>query len=126
MARVCSCTLWFLVSILIDYRYCAEKGKDPVASAYDLESLKDFVHKLAYGIEGKYDDEKAGQGSVKVIWKRFTAGFKRDHDAIPGHITLSVTNVKYPLHYVSPLLLFPLSFITHPRPMWLRLVALGV
>jgi hypothetical protein len=126
VARVSSGTLWFLDSIFIYYRYCAEKGKDPVARAYDLESLKDFVHKLAYGIEGKYDDETAGQGSVKVIWKRFTAGFKRDHDAIPRHITLSVTNVEHPLPYVSPFLLFLLSFITHPRPMRLRLVALSV
>uniref|UniRef100_A0A093VB45 Uncharacterized protein n=1 Tax=Talaromyces marneffei PM1 TaxID=1077442 RepID=A0A093VB45_TALMA len=72
--------------------FCAHKGKDPVASAYDLESLKDFVKQLAYGIEGIYDDEIAGQGSVKVIWKRFTANFKRDNDAIPRDITLSVTN----------------------------------
>lgn len=82
-----------------------------MASAYDLASLKDFVHQLAYGLEGKYDDETAGQGSVKVIWKRFTAGFKRDHDAIPGHITLSVTNVQRPLplcfHYSLLLALWP-------------------
>ncbi|KUL85000.1 hypothetical protein ZTR_07766 [Talaromyces verruculosus] len=73
--------------------YCAAKGKDPVTSAYDLESLKDFVHQLAYGIEGIYDDEKAGQGTVMVTWKRFTAGFKRDHDAIPRNITLSFLRV---------------------------------
>ncbi|KAL1847875.1 hypothetical protein Plec18170_008285 [Paecilomyces lecythidis] len=72
--------------------FCTAKNKDPEASAYDLESLKDFVHNLAYGIEGKYDDEIAGQGSVKEVWKRFTAGFRRHHDAIPSHITLSVTN----------------------------------
>ncbi|KAF3399053.1 hypothetical protein DPV78_006686 [Talaromyces pinophilus] len=45
--------------------FCAHKGKkDPVASAYALELLKDFVHHLAYGIEGRYDDEAAGQGGA--------------------------------------------------------------
>jgi hypothetical protein len=88
----------------IGYRFCAEKGKSPVASAYDLESLKDFVQHLAYGIEGRYDNKIAGQGSVKVLWKRFMAGFKRAHDAIPKHTTNSVTNVR---HHYMPLYCTP-------------------
>lgn len=31
-----------------------------MASVYNLELLKDFIHQLAYGIEGKYDDKMAG------------------------------------------------------------------
>lgn len=94
-----------------------------MASAYDLQSLKDFVHQLAYGIEGNYDDPIAGQGSVIVIWKRFTAGFKRDHDAIPGNITLSVRNVRRSLPYVLPLS----SLCYCPSTLMLQeMVALGV
>ncbi|EED23928.1 hypothetical protein TSTA_073180 [Talaromyces stipitatus ATCC 10500] len=60
--------------------FCSYKGKDPIASVYDLEPLKDFVHHLAYGIEGRYDDEAAGQGSVKVFLRETvfpTRGNKR-------------------------------------------------
>ncbi|KAF3393545.1 hypothetical protein DPV78_009830 [Talaromyces pinophilus] len=30
-----------------------------MAGVYNLELLKDFIHQLAYGIEGKYDDKMA-------------------------------------------------------------------
>jgi hypothetical protein len=79
------------------YRYCVETGKDPIRSAHELSSLKDFAHHLAWGIEGRHDNEIAGQNSVHGIWKRFTAGFNRDNDiAIEERLMNSVRNVRNP------------------------------
>ncbi|QKX61687.1 uncharacterized protein TRUGW13939_08842 [Talaromyces rugulosus] len=75
------------------YEFCTETGKDPVSSAYDLASLKDFAHHLALGMEGRHDKDIAGQNSVIGVWKRFTAGFDRDNDdAIPQPLMNSVLN----------------------------------
>ena len=67
---------------------------DPVTSAYDVETLKDFVHTIGYGIDGTYGDPKAGQRTVWQRWKDFTAGIGLKYHPIPPEPTLSVTNVR--------------------------------
>ncbi|KAM9874786.1 hypothetical protein VDGL01_11107 [Verticillium dahliae] len=70
----------------------------PEANPYDLASLKEFMKDIAFSIEGAEDDQNPAEGTVLVYWKQFMAGWRRDHDAIPGNITLSVTNfIKYEL-----------------------------
>ena len=65
----------------------------PGADPYDLETLKDFVRDVAYGIDGAYGDPKAGEKSVLQYWKDFTAGWRRHNSTIPPTTTISVTNV---------------------------------
>lgn len=70
----------------------------PGATPYDMESLKDFVKNIAYGIDGVEDDPKAALTTVGQYWKDFTAGWRRDHPAIPANTIHSVTNfIKGPL-----------------------------
>ncbi|KAL2041983.1 hypothetical protein N7G274_005171 [Stereocaulon virgatum] len=64
----------------------------PGADPYDLETLKDFVRMMAYGIDGIYGDPKAGEKSVLQYWKDFTAGWRRHASLIPPETTQSVTN----------------------------------
>jgi hypothetical protein len=70
--------------------YCAQYDKDPVNGAYDLESLKDLMNEVAYGMDGI-----EGEGcppslkSVRQSWKDFTAQFRRENDLIPPNTTLS-------------------------------------
>ncbi|KAK7417505.1 hypothetical protein QQZ08_011587 [Neonectria magnoliae] len=65
---------------------------------YNLKSLKDFVKEIAFGIDSVEDDPNPGEGTVMIYWKQFMAGWRREHDAIPGNTTLSVTNfIKYEL-----------------------------
>jgi hypothetical protein len=79
--------------------YCAEYKKDPVNDAYDLETLKDFMHEVAYGTDGiDGGDDPPSLKRVKQTWKGFTAQFRRDNDPIPGNTMLSVTNVRIPVH----------------------------
>ncbi|KND89402.1 hypothetical protein TOPH_06078, partial [Tolypocladium ophioglossoides CBS 100239] len=76
----------------------AEEHADDDPSPYDLKSLKDFMKEIAFGIDGAEDDPNPGEGTVLVYWKQFMAGWRREHDAIPGNTTLSVTNfIKYEL-----------------------------
>ncbi|KAL2039086.1 hypothetical protein N7G274_008135 [Stereocaulon virgatum] len=42
----------------------------PGADPYDLETLKDFVREIAYGIDVAYGDPKAGEKSVLQCWKQ--------------------------------------------------------
>jgi hypothetical protein len=51
------------------------------------------MKEVAFGIEGVENDPNPGEGTVRVYWKQFMAGWQREHAAIPGHITISVTNV---------------------------------
>lgn len=51
------------------------------------------MKEVAFGIEGVENDPNPGEGTVRVYWKQFMAGWQREHTAIPGHITISVTNV---------------------------------
>jgi len=76
----------------------------PGADPYDLETLKDFVRDVAYGIDGAYGDPKAGEKSVLQYWKDFTAGWRRHNSTIPPTTTLSVTNVGALRLSLSPLL----------------------
>ncbi|KAK3169331.1 hypothetical protein OEA41_008714 [Lepraria neglecta] len=70
----------------------------PGADPYDLETLKDFVREIAYGIDGIYDDPTAGEKTVLQYWKDFTAGWRRHASLIPPETTQSVTNfIKTPL-----------------------------
>ena len=65
----------------------------PGADAYNLETLKGFVRTIAYGIDGAYDDPKAGEKTILQYWKDSTAGWRRYSNVIPPATTLSVTNV---------------------------------
>ena len=76
----------------------AEKHSD--ASAYNLESLKDFVKNLAYGVDGAEDDPKGSASTVGQYWKYQMAVWRRQNDAIPKNTTSSVTNVS-PAMYCS-------------------------
>ncbi|PGH00186.1 hypothetical protein AJ79_08291 [Helicocarpus griseus UAMH5409] len=72
---------------------CELRGKkDPVKWAYDMETLKDFVHEVTWGIDGQYGEEAPSENSVKAVWKNFTAYVRQYHGAIPLAITGSVTN----------------------------------
>ncbi|OJD27268.1 hypothetical protein ACJ73_01337 [Blastomyces percursus] len=72
---------------------CELRGKkDPVKWAYDMETLKDFVHEVTWGIDGHYGEEAPSENSVKIVWKNFTAYVRQHHGAIPLDITGSVTN----------------------------------
>lgn len=53
---------------------------DLVTSTYDVETLKDFVHTIGYGIDGTYGDSKPGQRTVQQRWKDFTAGIERNYN----------------------------------------------
>lgn len=46
----------------------------PGADPYDLETSKDFVREMAYGIDGTYGDAIAGENPVLQYWKDSTAG----------------------------------------------------
>lgn len=48
---------------------------------------------IAFGIDGAEDNSDPAEGTVMVYWKQFMAGWRRENDAIPKNITLSVTNV---------------------------------
>jgi hypothetical protein len=45
--------------------YCAEYKKDPVNDAYDLETLRDFIQKVAYSVEGCGVED--GKQSLKSV-----------------------------------------------------------
>jgi len=77
-------------------RYAEDYGKHPVDDAYDMETLKDFVKKIAYGIEGRDGIAEPSLKSVIQAWKDFRADFRRLHEPIPRNTTLSVTNVRIP------------------------------
>ena len=59
-----------------------------------MESLKDFVKNIAYGIDGAEDDPKAALTTVGQYWKDFTAGWRRNHPAIPANTIHSIANVR--------------------------------
>ncbi|KDN70506.1 hypothetical protein CSUB01_07951 [Colletotrichum sublineola] len=61
-------------------------------SPYDLKYLKDFIKDIAFSIDGAEGDPNPAAGTVMVYWKQFTAGWRREHDPIPGNTTLSVRN----------------------------------
>ena len=48
---------------------------------------------IAFSIDCVEDNPDPARGTVMVYWKQFMAGWRRENDAIPGNITLSVTNV---------------------------------
>jgi hypothetical protein len=82
--------------------YCAEYEKDPVEDAYDLETLKDFINEVAFGMDGIEGEGYAPSlKSVKQAWKDFTAQFRRGNDCIPRNTTGSVTNVRNPSYGCS-------------------------
>jgi len=89
-------------------RYTEDYRKHPVDDAHDIETLKDFVKKIAYGIEGRDGDEKPSLKSVIQAWKDFRANFRRLHEPIPHKTTLSVTNMRIPALATSP------SPLSHP------------
>ncbi|KAF5965393.1 carbonic anhydrase 2 [Fusarium coicis] len=74
------------------------------ASVHDLESLKDFMRKVAYGIDGEDAEDQEfdvpGWETVRKYWNAFTAAWQRAHptESIPRGIAQSVTEfIKGPL-----------------------------
>ncbi|OCL06329.1 hypothetical protein AOQ84DRAFT_399062 [Glonium stellatum] len=55
-----------------------------------MESLKDFVKNIAYGIDGAKNDLKVALTTVGQYWKGFTAGWRRNYSAILANIIHSV------------------------------------
>ena len=90
-----------ILRFLITHRYCTKYNKDPVKDAYDLETLKDFMNGIVFGMQGcEGEDDLPSRKSVLQTWKDFTAQFRRkNNDAIPPNITLSVTNVRSLYHF---------------------------
>jgi len=72
-----------------------ENPRDPEPSPYDLISLKDFIRKVAYGIDGVEGIDVPGSETVRKTWNNFTAAFQRLHpeNPIPRGIASSVTQV---------------------------------
>ena len=60
------------------HRYQRTESK---ASVYDLESLKDFMRKVAYGIDGEDAEDREfdvpGWETVRKYWNAFTAAWQR-------------------------------------------------
>lgn len=54
------------------------------------------MKEIAFGIDGAEGDPNSAEGTVKLYWKQFMADWRREHDAMPGNITLSVTNLRSP------------------------------
>ena len=73
-------------------RFVKNKAKENppvICSTEDLESLKEFVQNVAFGIDGieandpdKEVDINAAKGTVIQYWKNFTAGWQLDHEPI--------------------------------------------
>jgi hypothetical protein len=68
------------------------KEERPGAIVHDLEALKHFVYWQAAAIDGTKGLEACVE-TVRNYWNRFTAGWKRKHEAIQKDIAESVTNV---------------------------------
>ncbi|KAJ4230752.1 hypothetical protein NW757_013950 [Fusarium falciforme] len=67
------------------------------ASVHDLESLKDFMRKVAYGIDGQDAEDGEfdvpGWETVRKYWNTFTAAWQRAYpqESIPRGLAQSVT-----------------------------------
>ncbi|KAK2022058.1 hypothetical protein LX32DRAFT_574259 [Colletotrichum zoysiae] len=65
---------------------------DANTNPYDLKYLKGFIKDIAFSIDGAEGDANPAERTVMVYWKQFTAGWRREHEPIPGNTTLSVRN----------------------------------
>jgi hypothetical protein len=84
------------------YRYCAKYGKDPVKDTYDLETPKHFMNGVVFGLRGcEGEDAPPSFKSVKQVWKDFIAQFRWENDPIPRNTTISVTNVRALMRFLS-------------------------
>ncbi|KAM5341395.1 hypothetical protein ACJ41O_014426 [Fusarium nematophilum] len=65
----------------------------PEASPYELISLKDFIRKFAYSIDGEEGVDVPGSETVRKQWNAFTAAWQRKdpEQPIPRGIAASVT-----------------------------------
>lgn len=67
------------------------------ASVHDLESLKDFMRKVAYSVDGQDAENREfdvpGWETVRKYWNAFTAAWQRANpeESIPRGIAQSVT-----------------------------------
>lgn len=77
-------------------RYTEDYKKHPDDNTNDVETQKDFVNKIVYGIEGRNGDEKRSLKSVVQAWKDFRANFRLLQEPIPRKTTLSVISVRIP------------------------------
>lgn len=74
---------------------CRYQKQKPEASPDDLKSLKDFVRKMAYSIDGEEGIDVPGSETVRKYWNTFTAAWQRANpeQSIPRGIAQSVTEV---------------------------------
>jgi hypothetical protein len=79
----------------------AETEEGRIATVSDVESLKGFVYLQAASIDGTNELDACVE-TVRNYWNRFTAGWKRKHEAIREDIVETVTNVSMNLPYQGP------------------------
>ena len=98
------------VFVLFRNRYQTEH---PDASPEGIESSKDFVRCIAFGIEGQYDDPWACMSSVVQTYKNFTSGWQwKGHPKIAENMTLSTSNVSLPQLFTNFTMRLPLLMIS--------------
>jgi hypothetical protein len=51
------------------------------------------MKEVAFSVEGAMDDPNPAKETVRIYWKQFTAGWRRQGPAIPENIKLPVTMV---------------------------------
>lgn len=79
-------------SLTLSRRY---QKQHPEASPYELKSLKDFIRKFAYSIDGTEGVDVPGSETVRKQWNAFTAAWQREYPErpIPRGIAASITQV---------------------------------
>ncbi|KAI8714908.1 Chromo domain-containing protein [Fusarium sp. LHS14.1] len=81
---------------MMDFWFQYQRTK-PNASVHELQSLKDFVRQVAYGIDGEDAEDQEfdvpGWETVRKYWNAFTAAWQRAHplESIPRGLAQSVT-----------------------------------
>ncbi len=70
--------------------------RHPGSTPNSIESSKDFVRIIAYGVKGNYDDLKAYLSTIVQTYKNFTAGWQwARHEKINERMSLSTSNVSF-------------------------------
>ena len=94
--------------------FCVGYDKNSNDDAYDLETLKDFIQEVAYGMDGvEGEDDPPSLKSVKQAWKDLQLSFAGN--MIPSLVTLHFRSQMYA---VCP---WPLLFSSAPERMLIRL-----
>lgn len=85
----------------------------PGASPEGIESPKDFMRGIAFGIEGQCDDPWACMSSVVQTYKNFTGGWQwKGHQKIAEIVILSASNVSLPQLFTNFTMRLPLLMVS--------------